>query len=157
MSKCLSVPKELEELMWECRACIECRDECIASLFKAKKAITYGVKAEKVRVKFWRLARELYPEVCHGMWTYSFDTGMLTEDDVEKQKGGELTKDDMLFFASASKKFFHWWYRQNPKSRVGFDEWFDGEGSEYKERMESIAAKNHLDWFSLGEGYENEK
>ena len=49
MSKCLSVPKELEELMWECRACIECRDECIASLFKAKKAITYGVKAEKVR------------------------------------------------------------------------------------------------------------
>ena len=52
-TKTFPVPEELKELMIEYHAAQGCRDKCISSLFKAKKAIYYGKQAYKAQRKFW--------------------------------------------------------------------------------------------------------
>jgi hypothetical protein len=71
MEKELNVPDELVDLMVEWAVCIQCRDECIKSIFKARRAIYYGKLAEKANRKFWKMVNELYPETKTGVWSYS--------------------------------------------------------------------------------------
>jgi hypothetical protein len=70
----LTVPEELRDLMDEWKVCTGCRDACISSVFKAKRAIYYGKQAEKANRKFWAMAHELYPEMKEGKFSYSFKT-----------------------------------------------------------------------------------
>lgn len=81
----LKVPEEMVDLMDEYYTCIKCRNECIRSVFKSKRAIYYGKMAEKARRKFWDMAIDLYPQVKDGTWVYSFDRGAIM-----KAKEGEL-------------------------------------------------------------------
>ena len=84
MPKTYRLPAELIELGDEFIAAIECRDKCIKSFFKAKKAIFYQKEATKIKKKFWTLIYELYPTVKeeHG-WYYDTDTNLLTKDESE--------------------------------------------------------------------------
>ena len=54
--------QETNELWDEYVTCRACRDQCVKSLFKAKRAIYYGKQAEAARIKFWNQVRETYPE-----------------------------------------------------------------------------------------------
>lgn len=74
MTKELEVPEELKELMLDWKVSIECRDKCIAMVFKAKRAIYYGKLADKANRKFWKKAKDLYPEINEGSWSYNFDS-----------------------------------------------------------------------------------
>ena len=69
----LKVPEEMVELMEEYQVFNECRDQCINSFFKAKRAIYYGKQAKKAERKFWSMAYKLYPQVKEsGEWIYRF-------------------------------------------------------------------------------------
>jgi len=67
------VPEEMEELMDEHFAALICRDKSIDSFWHAKRAITYGKVALKSNRKFWRLAKELYPDVADDSINWSYN------------------------------------------------------------------------------------
>ena len=67
------VPEEMVDLMEEFWSAMECRDKAIQSTFRAKRAIYYGKVAQKAKRKFWSHARELYPDVKEGSWSYDFE------------------------------------------------------------------------------------
>lgn len=75
--KTLQLPQEIIDLADSYFAAIHCRDHCIQSIFKAKKAIFYQKQAEKFRKKLWTLIDELYPETVNGNWTYDSETQRL--------------------------------------------------------------------------------
>ena len=78
-TKTFPVPEELKELMIEYHAAQGCRDKCISSLFKAKKAIYYGKQAYKAQRKFLDKARKIYPEINNGRWIFNDKDNMITE------------------------------------------------------------------------------
>lgn len=80
----LEVPEELKEIMADYQSALGCRDECVRSVFRAKRAIYYGRIAEKSRMKFWREAERLYPQLSGNHdWKY-----------VWREQRLELKKDD---------------------------------------------------------------
>ena len=74
----LDVPEEVRELFDEVVACNQCRDVCIRSVFKAKRAIYYAKKAVRANVIAWHKVRELWPQTEKGAWQYSVDTFKVT-------------------------------------------------------------------------------
>jgi hypothetical protein len=68
--KKLKPTQELIDINDEYLSCIGCRDKCIMLVFGTKRAIKYGKRAEKIRRKFWKLSKELYPELSTGGWQY---------------------------------------------------------------------------------------
>ena len=74
-----AVPDELKELMFDYQVGIKCRDKCIDSLFKAKRAIKYGKDAEKSRLKFWNMAKELHPEMKDIEVWYNFTDQVISD------------------------------------------------------------------------------
>ena len=74
----LEVPEEVRELFDEVAACNQCRDVCIRSVFKAKRAIYYAKKAVRANEDAWRKVRELWPQTEKGAWQYSRDTLKVT-------------------------------------------------------------------------------
>jgi len=56
--------------------CVDCRDACIRSIFKTKRAIYYGKQGEKARRKFWGLARELHPNL-KGTLAYDSESKLI--------------------------------------------------------------------------------
>jgi len=83
MSKEFKVSEEIQDIWIEYAACIGCRDKCINSVFKAKRAINYGKGAEKARCKFFRMVRDLYPELRDVAINYSHDDGLIRITDDE--------------------------------------------------------------------------
>lgn len=79
VKKDIEVPEELKDLMLDYTVNLSCRDRCIVSVFKAKRAIFYGKQAEKARIKFWKLAAELFPQTKKGTWHWIFDDEILRE------------------------------------------------------------------------------
>ena len=77
--KSLEVSEEIQELFGDVVACTQCRDACINSVFKAKRAIYYAKQAERAKTKAWALVTELWPEVRTGNWSYSPETKSITE------------------------------------------------------------------------------
>lgn len=78
-TKELEVPEEVRELFDEVLACNQCRDECIRSVFKAKRAIYYAKKAVRANTDAWRKVRELWPQTADGHWKYSHDTALVSK------------------------------------------------------------------------------
>jgi hypothetical protein len=68
----LEIPEEMKQLMIDWKIYTECRDEAVVSFFKAKRAIYYGRKAFECNSKFWRMAKDLYPQIGDGTWEYKF-------------------------------------------------------------------------------------
>ena len=66
----LEVPEEVRELFEEVVACNQCRDVCIRSVFKAKRAIYYAKKAIRANTDAWRKVRVLWPQSGEGSWQY---------------------------------------------------------------------------------------
>ena len=85
--KSLEVSEEIQELFGEVVACTQCRDACINSVFKAKRAIYYAKQAERAKTKVWALVTELWPEVRTGTWSYSPETKTITETTNDAAKG----------------------------------------------------------------------
>ena len=79
----LKVPEEMQDLMLDYRVGIACRDTCVNSLFRTKRAIKYGKDAEKARLKFWKMLGELYPQTTEGRWGY------LYEEHIVRKRGEE--------------------------------------------------------------------
>ena len=77
----LKVPEEMAGLMDDWQVYIQCRDQAINSVFKAKRAIYYGKQALKAERLFWKKAYELYPETGKGKWSYSFNERTLDNSD----------------------------------------------------------------------------
>lgn len=77
----LEVSQEMKDLMLEYRVCEQCKKDCLSSIFKTKKAIYYGMRGEKARSKFWKLARKLYPN--EGRLSYDFDDEFISREDDE--------------------------------------------------------------------------
>ena len=75
----LEVPEEVRELFDEVVACNQCRDVCIRSVFRAKRAIYYAKKAARANADAWRKVRELWPQTEKGRWQYSHDTFKVTQ------------------------------------------------------------------------------
>lgn len=57
------VSDEIKELFADSKSAFACRDQCIVSMFKAKRAIYYGKEAEKAKDKAISLCRQLWPEL----------------------------------------------------------------------------------------------
>ena len=76
MEEILEVPDELKDLILEYKVCIQCRDEAIRSVFRAKRAISYGMQGEKARKEFWKKVDELYPGLTE-FYSYHYDTERL--------------------------------------------------------------------------------
>jgi hypothetical protein len=72
------VPEEIADLFDDAAVSEECRDQCIGSFFKAKRAIYYGTLARKTRRKAWALVRELYPELNAESISYNFERRAVT-------------------------------------------------------------------------------
>lgn len=64
--KTFQVPEEIRELFDEATAAEKCRDKCVASIFKAKRAIYYAKHAIQCRRKAWSMVFDLWPEVKTG-------------------------------------------------------------------------------------------
>ena len=88
--KSLEVSEEIQELLDEVVACTQCRDACINSVFKAKRAIYYAKQAERAKTKAWALVTELWPEVRTGNWSYSPETKTITETSNAEITGSAL-------------------------------------------------------------------
>ena len=72
------VTEEIRDLWNEYIACIGCRDKCIDSIFKSKRAISYGKSAEKAKLKFWVMLRDLHPEIGGRPISYCHEKGVAT-------------------------------------------------------------------------------
>lgn len=57
------VPEEICDLFDDADVSEQCRDVCVQSWFRAKRAIYYGRCAVKARRKAWELIYELYPDM----------------------------------------------------------------------------------------------
>jgi hypothetical protein len=66
------VPDEVVELFDDKIVSEQCRDKCIKSLFKAKRAIYYGREARKAERKAWQLIYDLYPDLEGKNLTFEF-------------------------------------------------------------------------------------
>lgn len=66
------VPEEISDLFDDAEVSEQCRDLCVASFWKAKRAIMYGREARKSRRKAWQLVYDLYPELEHANLEYNF-------------------------------------------------------------------------------------
>ena len=71
------VCEEITDLFDESRVCDICRDECVRSVFKAKRAIYYGKQAMQARRKAWKLVYDLYPELKEQSITYIFEKNLI--------------------------------------------------------------------------------
>ena len=80
MENDLKVPDEMKDLMLDYTVGIQCRNECINSFFRSKRAIQYGKGAEKASQKFWKLAYSLYPEIRGDSWVYIFGENVLRKE-----------------------------------------------------------------------------
>lgn len=78
------VSEEMKDLMVEFQVAEECKEKAIKSVFRARRAIYYGKVADKARRKFWKLVRELYPNLRDDDISYHFTDQILTitTDDV---------------------------------------------------------------------------
>ena len=59
----LPVSEEIVDLFDMGTAAEECRDICVKSVFRTRRAIFYGKQAIKHRRDAWKLISELYPEL----------------------------------------------------------------------------------------------
>ena len=75
----LEVPEEVRELFDEVVACNQCRDVCIRSVFKARRAIYYAKKAVRANAAAWQKVHELWPQTAKGAWQYSHETFKVTQ------------------------------------------------------------------------------
>lgn len=73
MIKKLPLTAEILDIGEDYLAAIACRDECIRSIFKTKKAIYYQKQAAKNLTKFWKLIGELYPQTNVEPWSFSIE------------------------------------------------------------------------------------
>ncbi len=64
------VPDEIKELFLDHLVALGCRDKCIQSCWRAKRAIYYGKIAEQALAKAWCLFGEIYPETKNKPMTY---------------------------------------------------------------------------------------
>ena len=71
----LKVSEEIRELFDETISAGFCRDRCILSIFKAKRAIYYAKKSLQANRKAWTLVHQIYPETTTGIWRYDHVTG----------------------------------------------------------------------------------
>jgi len=80
----LKVPEEIREIFDDGLAAQNCRDECINSLFKAKRAIYYSKKHLQANRKAWELIFEVWPELKGKYCSYSYRSGLVTiKDDAD--------------------------------------------------------------------------
>lgn len=71
--KRFDVSEEIIDLFDEVAVCNKCKDQCISSIFRAKRAIWYGKQAEKAGRKAWKLIVSLHPELSGKGASYSYD------------------------------------------------------------------------------------
>lgn len=76
-TKMYPVPKELAEMFDEATANGKCRDVCVGSWFRAKRAIKYAKQQIQIERDFWKQLREVYPEFGEKTLRYNSDTGMV--------------------------------------------------------------------------------
>jgi len=85
MAKEYEIPEETKDIFDTYTSALECRDECIRSVFKANRAIKYGKKAEKARIEFWRQVSALHPTLKKPL-EYNIEKGVITvAKDADKQ------------------------------------------------------------------------
>lgn len=77
----LKVPDEIVELFEMGRAAEECRDVCIGSIFRAKRAIFYARQARRHFREAWDLANKLWPETASGTWIYNYGKREISADE----------------------------------------------------------------------------
>jgi hypothetical protein len=70
----LAVPAEVREMFERAIALTQCRDECIRSVFKARRAIYYAEKAVRTNNEAWRLVKAIWPQTTQGVWGYNHGT-----------------------------------------------------------------------------------
>lgn len=70
------VPEEVSDLFDDKWVSEQCRDYCIKSMFRAKRAIYYGRLAKKAERKAWELVYELYPDMRGESLTFEFGKGV---------------------------------------------------------------------------------
>jgi hypothetical protein len=70
------LPEEIVELFDMAAAAKECRDICVRSLFRARRAIFYGKQDIKHRRQAWDLVYELYPDMKDATVTYTPGKGV---------------------------------------------------------------------------------
>ena len=87
MTKKLPLTQEILDIGDDYLAAIECRDHCIKSIFKTKKAIFYQKQASKILEKFWDLIHELYPQTRFEEWSYSYQDRCLYLNEEDKDEG----------------------------------------------------------------------
>lgn len=76
------LPEEIHEIFLEGQAAEECRDKCIQSYFRAKRAIYYGKEAKRAYDKAWKMINELWPETQKGKWQYNFRDKQLKKREI---------------------------------------------------------------------------
>ena len=76
-----SLPQDVIDVFDEYSAALKARDEVMKSFFKMqyKKAVYYGRIAEQSRRKFWKMVREIFPELHDCTLTYDEDNGIVLE------------------------------------------------------------------------------
>jgi hypothetical protein len=80
----LPVSQEISELFDEAEGARICRDKCVASVFKAKRAIWFARRDVECRRQAWALVYELWPETRRGEWYYDNRDRKLHRQDSEE-------------------------------------------------------------------------
>lgn len=74
------VPGEVRDLFDEYAACVACRDECIKSVFRARRAIFYAKRALSAQRDGWAKVFEIWPETKFGTWVYRGSSGLVEKE-----------------------------------------------------------------------------